>query len=336
MTTPTPSHLAVQRAYALAVSHGHLWAIRYTPAVAAAGVARAVEEAAQTRAALLSREADRAPLGEASQAAWAASLDADAAHAAAASAAAAAAWAANWNSVAANAAADAFHAAAAAVGPESPELDSARWEAANAASQRVWDAAWAAYDAHPGPSTHEQARACSWVAQTTSEWGGFLYASDPDTGIISHVTGTGRLTWVITPEGEVTLKVSRPSGPVLTVMVSPSGETRVTQSVPQSLGSRHVDTARWALRALGVSCPLPPANPEVDLAPWCEVREYGLTTEERATWAARRARILAEMARTAGWPAAARAAALSLLHEAEERAEQKRPVGHEVIPTPRY
>jgi len=90
-------------------------------------------------------------------------------------------------------------------------------------------------------------------------------------GDVVHTTGSGRLTWAITPEGDTTLTISRPGGiPCLVAHVSSWGDWRVERgSAPSEM--RHAEALAFALR------PLIDAFPEGVRLPYAE--EF-----ERAGW----------------------------------------------------
>lgn len=68
-------------------------------------------------------------------------------------------------------------------------------------------------------------------------------------GAIIHTTGTGRLEWEVMPDGRCGLTVTRPSGPVLGVLVTPEGAIG-EHEVFGTFGPRHLAALADAVNAV--------------------------------------------------------------------------------------
>ncbi len=72
-------------------------------------------------------------------------------------------------------------------------------------------------------------------------------------GVVHHITGTGRTEYVVSPDGSVTIEVSRPAGPVLSGRVNPDGSWDVWEEPgAREIGyfRRHVVALQDAIRAI--------------------------------------------------------------------------------------
>ncbi|HWQ28442.1 MAG TPA: hypothetical protein VNN12_05415 [Dehalococcoidia bacterium] len=103
-----------------------------------------------------------------------------------------------------------------------------------------------------------------------------------DDGVIRHTSGTGRVSWVVAPDGRVEFRVNRPSGTVLVLDAPTDVAARASVSVLGTYYARHYREIERAIRALGVqvelpSLPLPDAEELDDAAAATDIQEtYGV------------------------------------------------------------
>jgi hypothetical protein len=72
-------------------------------------------------------------------------------------------------------------------------------------------------------------------------------------GVVRHRTQTGRLAWEIQADGFTTVKISRPSGPIASVQISPDGQISVVMEAVALAGevyTRHLRAVTRAVKAV--------------------------------------------------------------------------------------
>lgn len=98
---------------------------------------------------------------------------------------------------------------------------------------------------------------------------------DEEYGSITHITGSGRLTWEIATDGTVTFTVSRPFGDIIRAWVHDDGTWDAEYLAPadggQNVRHRHILALEEAIRVLVPEADVVSMFPEVPSAPEAEL-----------------------------------------------------------------